>query len=143
MRKTLIHMLGVFLITVFFIGILGFRTVSVGVSPMPEDQQGLCVTDPSGVGHEIVYKEVSDIRLISLPEDYGECLLGDCRKGFSYGTWRNSEYGVYSLCVRDSASQAICLRQDENTFIFNFEGDTSTESFYQALLEKIREYERG
>ncbi|MCC8027937.1 MAG: hypothetical protein LIP16_21845 [Clostridium sp.] len=139
MQKTGVHILGVMFIVAFFMSFLGFRNVSVGISAMENGAPGLCITDPSGFVHEIIYKDISDIRLITLPEDYGQCLQGGCRKGFRYGTWENSDYGCYSLCVRDSVIQAICLSQKEKIFIFNFEGKTSTENLYKALLEKIQE----
>lgn len=134
LKRTGVRLLWIVALVAVFLALFGSRSATIAVSSI---EKGISLTGPDGGVYEVFYADIEIIQLIELPENYGTCIDGGIDKGFSYGLWENDEWGTYSLCVRNSVRQAILISQKGNVLVFNYEGITSTESFYHALLEAI------
>ena len=130
------HLLGVAVIVAVFLIVFGKLSAKTGVSSI---DGGIALVDPSGSALEIIYADVTELALISLPETYGFCIEGASEKGYRYGLWENEEWGKYRLCVKEDMKKAIKVRQKDQILIFNYEGNKTTESFFEALRKKCGE----
>lgn len=135
MQRTLTRLLGVVVVVTIFIIVFGWGTTKVTISAL--ENGGITLTDPGGGEHSIVYAEVTAVQLVDMPADFGICIDGGNDKGFHYGTWENEQWGRYSLCVKDSISNVILVKQNSGVTLFNYEGVTPTESFYEALVNSV------
>lgn len=140
MQKTAAHMLGVVCIVGLILLVFGKTKDTVEISATAG---GIFLTDPGGCSYEIIYEDISDIRLVQLSENYGKCLEGGSENGFNYGVWENEEWGRYFLCVREAVGRAVYVCQKGNIFIFNYEGAESTENFYKALNQIYKDDKEG
>ena len=133
--RMLLQLLGVVVIVAVFLAVFGRMSVKTGISVA---DGGIVLTDPEGRAAEIIYADITELELITLPENYGECIEGGSKGGFSYGVWENDAWGSYRLCVKDKVKEAIRIRQQDETIVFNYEGEQSTESFFAALQKQLR-----
>ncbi len=135
LTRTFVQMGVVVLIVTIFLIVFGQMSQSVDISSI---DGGISFTDPSGETYDIVYACVTEMELKDLPDDLGVCLEGESKKrGLSYGTWQSDEYGIYRLCIKTSVKEAIFVWQGNELFVLNYEGKTSTQSFFDALSEAI------
>jgi len=134
------RLLWIVAIVAVFITLFGHTSAAISVSSI---EKGISLTDPQGGVYEVLYEDIELIQLIELPENYGTCIEGETDKGFSYGSWKNDAWGTYSLCVRNSVREAIFISQKNGVLVFNYEGTTSTESFYQELSTASRRFAGG
>lgn len=133
--RMLTQLLGVVVIVAVFLIVFGRMSGKTGVNVT---EGGIVLTDLEGGTAEIIYADITELELIALPEDYGECIEGGSKGGFTYGMWKNDAWGSYRLCVKDKVPEAILVRQGDGLIIFNYEGDESTESFFAALHEQLQ-----
>ncbi|MCD7956414.1 MAG: hypothetical protein LUG93_11840 [Lachnospiraceae bacterium] len=55
---------------------------------------------------------------------------------YTVGTWENDEWGLYTVCVKQSINSYIVVTtEEEEVFVFNYESADSTESMCEALLD--------
>lgn len=133
--RAVLHLLGVVAAAAIFLAVFGKWSVKTGVYAA---EGGIRLEMPSGSTCEIIYEDITELKLISLPDDYGVCIDGDRKKGCSYGVWENDDWGSYTLCVKDDVPDAVWIRQGNDIIVFNYEGSKPTKSFYEALQKKLQ-----
>lgn len=69
--------------------------------------------------------------------DYGEKINGVDTSDYCYGTWRNEEYGEYGLCIRPKIHTYVLAQTSDGTYVFNAEGETTTEQIPQAIKDYL------
>ena len=85
--------------------------------------------------------EYEDVERIVLWEEisYGECLQGGLEDNLRYGTWKNSDFGEYQLCIENDVSCCVALYGAEKCFVINGESDETTRELAESIQEALEE----
>ena len=129
------------LIWLVVIVVMGFflrpnRAVQVQV-----DDEGLVLTSASGYTINVRYDEIGGAEYRE-DFDYGSPIDGTDDNQEKSGLWENSELGRYRMCVNAKVAPCIVLTTDEGVLVINYESAKSTQSLYNALLERIANNEQ-
>ncbi|MBD5393165.1 MAG: hypothetical protein HDR71_02615 [Lachnospiraceae bacterium] len=82
----------------------------------------------------IYYEDILQIELVD-SLDLGEAIdIADWDSGWC-GTYKNDDYGVYTLFAYSSCSQFIVVHYSDGVLVFNFKKDKSTEKACENLME--------
>lgn len=100
------------------------------------DNGCLIVTGASGYTVEIHYDKIESAELRE-SMDFGRLVDGTDENHEKSGTWENSEFGLYQLCVSSKIPSCIVMRTEEGIYAVNYESTKSTQSLYEALLQQI------
>lgn len=92
----------------------------------------LNISAGSGTPVHVEYKKIKKIT-IAQQFNRGECISGMKKNGISAGTWRNEQYGEYTLYTHDKIPCVIILETDEGVVVFNYESEDTTKKFYDTL----------
>lgn len=107
------------------------------VTAVTVEDDGLSFAAESGYTSSLKWDEVKNVELRS-EVDYGTLVDGSDTSKEKSGRWTNDEFGEYELFVSPKISTCIvCTLQSDRTIVLNYESEESTESFYQAILEKL------
>ena len=132
-KKALINWIviaAVFLFAILFSRLFQGNTV---VSRFTEE--GLTLTGPESFNAAVTYSEMTEIGLKE-EFDYGSAAGGSENSRCRYGAWKNEAYGAYTLAVRKETKKAIVIKAGERVVVFNAEDDQTTETLYEAILQK-------
>jgi hypothetical protein len=84
----------------------------------------------------VSYREITEAELLE-DVQYGTVLEGkETRQGRS-GTWENSQWGSYTLCVYASWPDAIRMETQEGIFVVNLASEEETQQLYQLIQQKM------
>ena len=95
----------------------------------------------SGPGEFAVSVAFKDLTSIAFREnlELGVCIDGGSEKGYTYGIWKNGEFGEYTLHVLTKVQAYMILTEtDGSTVVVNFENAQTTEAFSQNLIEHLQ-----
>ena len=95
--------------------------------------EGLLVKYGTEQSFVIKYSEISSVTIRNTI-DVGQCISGVDKQGIHYGTYKNSEMGLYQAAFTENIPQYIVIKSDSQNYILNFENADSTKSLYEALL---------
>ena len=118
------------LILVIFIGmILSDTAVKILVN---YDEEMLQITSPR-LNVDIKHPHVLSVALIDMPTDFGT-KSGDSYEHEAYcaGTWENTDWGSYTLCVLPDNRKAILVRMDFTTVVFCCTTDEQTQTLFES-----------
>lgn len=107
------------------------NTVSVEI-----EDEGMVVWSASGYSCGVVWDEVQNVEVRDAFE-LGEMVSGTDEEKEKSGVWENREFGQYQLCIDAEISRFIILSTDEEVVVMNYESGDSTDSFYEAIKEKV------
>ncbi|MEA4964981.1 MAG: hypothetical protein VB055_04035 [Oscillospiraceae bacterium] len=109
---------------------------SPGVS-LAYGETELQVTAPDRVVTVVPYADLTEVMFAEDP-DYGSAVQGGEKSGCHFGTWENSAWGTYYLCVYQNTDCCIILMlQSGATVVINASSRTDTETLYEGILEKM------
>lgn len=88
------------------------------------------------VNENIAY---TDISLVELRDDvsYGSRAMGYGGMDYLSGTFKNDEFGRYTLAVHSNNAKCIVVHHSGGVLVFNLGDDAATASFYTDLLAKL------
>lgn len=81
----------------------------------------------------IPYAGIQSVDLIS-ELAFGRCTDGVDLEDRKNGSWENSAYGDYTLCVYANVPVYIVLHTAQGVTVFNYESESTTQQLYEALL---------
>jgi hypothetical protein len=114
------------------------RTININV----EDDFMIINAADSSVVYRVEYADILSITLTDVFEK-GTCVSGTSNKTYSFGTWKNYEFGDYSLCIKNKIRHYIIAKTSYGVIVFNFESDNATDSFYTAIMELLQSNAAG
>lgn len=81
----------------------------------------------------------SDITAVTITEvnDFGTLVSGGEDSNYRWGTWKNSQWETYTLCISTKHSNCIVLTASEHIYVFNFPKQEDTNAFYVALKDHL------
>lgn len=96
------------------------------------DEQMLQITSPR-LNIDVEHSHVQSVELIEMPEYFGS-KIGDSYEHEAYcaGTWENSDWGTYTLCVIPDNEKCILVRMDFTTVVFSCTTDENTEKLFSS-----------
>jgi hypothetical protein len=109
------------------------RRINVDV----EDTFMIINAPDSSVGYRVEYADILSITRADVFEK-GSCASGTSNKTYSFGSWRNYEFGDYSLYIKNNIQRYIIVKTTYGVVVFNFESSDATDSFYTAIMELIQ-----
>lgn len=91
----------------------------------------------------IYYDDIESVRTIFKDEKYdlGEMVSGTETKKLNYGTWKNAEFGEYTLYASPKFNTYTVINTTKGVVVMNIEGAETTENFTSALAKLL--YEEG
>ena len=95
----------------------------------------------SGPGEFAVSVEFKDLASITFREnlELGDCVTGGNEKGYTYGIWKNEEFGEYTLHILSKVQAYIILTEtDGSTVVVNIENARTTKDFSKNLIEYLQ-----
>ena len=95
----------------------------------------------SGPGEFEVSVEFKNLASVAFREnlELGDCITGGSEKGYTYGVWKNEEFGEYALHVLTKVQAYVILTEaDGSTVVANFENARTTEDFSKNLIEYLQ-----
>lgn len=105
------------------------------------EEDGLSIASEEGNGFRLKWEEVQSLELRD-EWDYGTLVEGTDNGKEKSGIWENAETGEYELFVSDKIQSVIyCTLDEGEPLVFNYESEKTTASLYDAMLEKMAEYE--
>jgi len=110
-------------------------TVHVGFSVQNGTMQ---ITTPSDEVYTIYNEQILSIELME-GLDYGEPLDSQTTGGVQYGTWSNSLWKSYFLCVSQKIDTCIAITTSDEVVVFNYESEDATRSLYIAINQVLAE----
>lgn len=102
------------------------------------DDQQMMFNYPEGEQVVIRYEDVTAIRFEE-GVDFGECITGGEKDGYSYGLWRNSRWGEYELCAELGLECAVVMETEDGIYAMNAESYTTTKELTRSLKEMLVE----
>ena len=93
---------------------------------------------PEGEQVVIRYEDVTDIRFEEAV-DFGECLSGGEKNGYSYGQWKNNRWGEYELCAEIKLECAVVLETEACIYALNAESYGTTKELARSLYDLLAE----
>lgn len=107
------------------------------VTSVTVEENGLSFAAESGYTSSLKWDEVKSVEMRDAL-DYGTLVDGSDTSKEKSGLWTNDEFGEYELFVSPKISTCIvCTLQTDRVIVINYESEESTDSFYQAILEKL------
>jgi len=96
------------------------------------DEEMLQITSPR-LNIDIEHPHVLSVELINMPASFGE-KIGESYEHEAYcaGTWKNTDWGTYTLCVLPKNSKCILVTMDFTTVVFSCTTDEKTEALFQS-----------
>lgn len=96
------------------------------------DEQMLQITSPR-LNLDIEHSHVLSVELLEMPDSFGT-KVGDSYEHEVYcaGTWENSDWGTYSLCVIPGNEKAILVKMDFTTVLFCCTTDAKTVELFES-----------
>ena len=133
-RNALIGFLAVVLsLTAVLLVVLFFF---VGHADASLDDDSLHI-DATMVHKDILYTDISSVELRE-GMDYGSRISGFSNISVSTGTYRNSEFGNYTLSLNTDTSKAIVVHlKAGSVVVFNVRGNDATDLFYADLSSRL------
>lgn len=100
-------------------------------------EEGLSFLTASGYAAVLEWEEIASVQLKeSFP--LGTLVEGTDNKKEKSGIWRNEECGEYELIMDAGVESCIvCTKHSGGVIVFNFESAASTQSLYEAIVEKL------
>lgn len=88
-------------------------------------------------GEEIVRFEKDEIESVELlgAFDKGEAVEPVTEDEYEAGIWENETFGKYVLYIAPSIEDYIVVCTADETYVFNYSDEESTQSMYNALME--------
>ncbi|MCI7126902.1 MAG: PH domain-containing protein [Clostridium sp.] len=124
------------MVLVFVIAIRMQSSSSVSID-FNDDQ--IVITGPETTEPiSIAYQAIQSVTLLD-HYTIGEKLSGIENRRLSYGTFKNDEYGIYSLCAVPSIASVIEIRTDHNVILFNYESEKVTAALSSSMADFVRE----
>lgn len=104
------------------------------------DEQMLQITSPR-LNVDIEHAHVHSVELLDMPADFG-VKAGDSYEHEAYcaGTWENTDWGSYTLCVIPGNEKCILVTMDFTTVVFSCTTDEETQTLftsYSAYLSSL------
>lgn len=97
----------------------------------------LTVSGPKQFSGSVSYDSIADLELVNL-EDLGEVVSGDENSSYCWGTWTNSAWERYTLCVSKAADTAICVTTAAGErLVFNYQNDETTAQIYEMFTQLL------
>ncbi len=85
----------------------------------------------------VPYELISSVELLLLP-DAGTVIDGRDDMTVRTGTWKNTQWGEYTICADLNAKNCIAIHlTDGRLFVFSSRSDMVTEEHYHILLSKL------
>lgn len=104
------------------------------------DESGLILTSGSEYTVTIAYEDIVSIELAD-SADPGTLVEGTETSTEYSGVWKNDRWGEYSLFINPKLSRyLIFTTADGSVTVFNYQSDSSTESFYDSFCTMLEEY---
>lgn len=102
------------------------------------EQAQLIITGPEGASAPVAV-DYTLIRSISLRSDLklGISENGVDSSAFQFGTWRNGEFGQYTLCAYTKLPEHIVLDTAKGIVVFNYQDSDATAHLYEAFVELL------
>ena len=101
-------------------------------------EDGLSFRGPGEFAVSVAFKDLTSIAFRENLE-LGVCIDGGSEKGYTYGIWKNGEFGEYTLHVLTKVQAYMILTEtDGSTVVVNFENAQTTEAFSQNLIEHLQ-----
>lgn len=115
---------------------------SGSVTAVTVEENGLSFAAESGYTSSLKWDEVKSVEKRDVL-DYGTLVEGSDTAKEKSGIWNNEEFGNYELFVSPKISGCIvCTLQSDQVIVLNYESEESTDSFYEAILEKLEKLEK-
>lgn len=82
----------------------------------------------------------SDITAVSLTEisDFGIPVSGGDSGRYCWGSWENTAWGEYTLCISTSHSTCLVVDTVHGVYVINYPKKGDTTAFYTALKDYLR-----
>ena len=96
----------------------------------------------SGPGEFTVSVDFKDLTSIEFRDSLGlgDCVTGGSESGYTYGIWKNEEFGEYTLHVLTKVEAYMILTETNGSIVvLNIENAKTTEAFSQNLTEHLQE----
>lgn len=103
------------------------------------DEQMLQITSPR-LNLDIEHAHVLSVELLEMPDSFGT-KVGDSYEHEVYcaGTWENSDWGTYSLCVLPGNEKCILVKMDFTTVLFCCTTDAQTEKLFESYHSYLKQ----
>ena len=103
------------------------------------DEQMLQITSPR-LNLDIEHSHVLSVELLEMPDSFGT-KVGDSYEHAVYcaGTWENSDWGTYSLCVLPGNEKCILVKMDFTTVLFCCTTDAQTEKLFESYHSYLKQ----
>lgn len=128
-RMDILIIAAIFLVITFLI----YRGSIPGVL-FKADKASMTLTGPQNTSITLSYSDILSASFIAEP-DYGSSAGGGTDGSYHYGIWQNEEWGTYQSFVSVKIPCCIVLNTADDTIVFNFESQDTTEKLYPSLLE--------
>lgn len=90
---------------------------------------------PNEYHYSVSYHDIEQVESANY-DDMGEVVSGDQTRQAAWGTWKNSAWGEYTLCVTKKIDNAVLLTlTDGQHVVFNIEDEDVTKAMVQTLLD--------
>jgi hypothetical protein len=126
--------LGICLLAAIIIYMVSTDTESISVAV---NDDYLILSYSSGDSFEIKLIDITSVKE-KRNLDLGKFVSGIETKKYSFGVWKNDEFGEYNLCIYSNVEKYIVVETTTNIFVFNIESDDATDSFYQAFTDLLK-----
>jgi hypothetical protein len=127
-------------IIIIIVFILFFRNNLRETTYVSVGEDALLIQGYKGQEVSIPYGELTRVELTG-EVNFGTMINGtDTVRGTS-GTWKNDEYGEYSLYINKKVTDYLVLTTDTQTTVFNYESVNVTDNIYTAFEELMNSKE--
>ena len=101
----------------------------------------ITISGPRKTSVTVAYEDIDSIELVTLG-DPGTAAGGGTSRSYYWGTWKNDEYGTYSLFVSKKSSEAILIKtKDGKVILFNQQDNPTTSNTFK-LFEDLLSHSR-
>ena len=118
--------------------IIGYAVLNPKPILFDWDDEQMMFNYPEGEQVVIRYEDVTDIRFEEAV-DFGECLSGGEKNGYSYGQWKNNRWGEYELCAEIKLECAVVLETEACIYALNAESYGTTKELARSLYDLLAE----
>ena len=118
--------------------IIGYAVLNPKPILFDWDDEQMMFNYPEGEQVVICYEDVTDIRFEEAV-DFGECLSGGEKNGYSYGKWKNNRWGEYELCAEIKLECAVVMETEACIYALNAESYGTTKELARSLYDLLAE----
>ncbi len=98
------------------------------------DDDKLTVSGPDNTQCSMLYKDIVSIDFIE-EADYTAFHGGSRKDRYMFESWECQSLGVCQLFIDTRISSCVVVTSHNQTILLNYEDNTTTKSFYQALTD--------